>query len=142
MNELKTKQNENDVMEFLNQFVDSEQKKEDSLSLIKLMENITSCPPKMWGTSIIGFDNYHYQSERSRQQGDWFIIGFSPRKAAISLYVYTGLPEHEHLLVSLGKFKKGKACLYINKLSDIDIDALKKIMIERISYYKKRYPHQ
>jgi hypothetical protein len=93
----------------------------------------------MWGPSIIGFDKYHYKSDRSTQEGDWPIIGFSPRKAAISLYVFTGLPEHEYLLENLGKFKMGKACIYVNKLSDINPEVLDKLMKETIKYMKSRY---
>lgn len=104
------------------------------------MKNFTGFDPKMWGKSIIGFGCYHYKYEKSRQEGDWFLTGFSPRKAAISLYVFTGLPEHEYLLENLGKFKKGKACIYIKKLSDIDLDILKKIMKETISYWRTKYP--
>jgi hypothetical protein len=93
----------------------------------------------MWGSTMIGFGSYHYKSERSKQEGDWPLVGFSPRKAAISLYVFTGLPEHEHLLKDLGKFKMGKACIYVKKLSDINLDALKIIMGETIRFLKTKY---
>ena len=95
MAELKTTQNDADVTEFVNSFADTEQKRKDSFELIKLMQDFTGFEPKMWGSSIIGFGSYHYKSERSRQEGDWPLVGFSPRKAAISLYVYTGTKEHE-----------------------------------------------
>ena len=113
MAELKTRKNDADVTEFINAFADTEQKRNDSFGLLKLMREFTGFEPKMWGPSIIGFGQYHYKSERSSQEGDWFLVGFSPRKAAISLYVYTGAPEHEHLLEGLGKFKRGAACIYI-----------------------------
>lgn len=138
MAELKTKQNTADVSEFINQFADSEQKRKDSFELLKLMQDITGYEPKMWGQSIIGFGSYHYKSEKSRQEGDWFLIGFSPRKAAISLYVYTGAKEHEYLLEGLGKFKMGQACLYIKKLADINQDVLKKIMKATIDHLQKK----
>lgn len=128
MAELKTKQNDADVIEFINTFAESEQRKKDSFELLKIMQAFTGYEPKMWGPTMIGFGSYHYKSERSTQEGDWLLVGFSPRKAAISLYVYTGSPKHEHLLKDLGKFKMGKACIYINKLSDINIDALKNLM--------------
>jgi len=128
MAELKTKQNNADVKEFINTFAESEQRKKDSFELLKIMQEFTGYEPKMWGPMMIGFGSYHYKSERSTQEGDWLLVGFSPRKAAISLYVYTGSPKHEHLLKDLGKFKMGKACIYINKLSDINIDALKNLM--------------
>jgi len=139
MAELKTKQNNADVSEFINSFADSEQKRIDSFELIKLMQDFTGFEPKMWGSSIIGFGNYHYKSERSRQEGDWPLVGFSPRKAAISLYVYTGAKEHEQLLNGLGKYKMGKACIYIKKLADINQDALRKLMKVTIEYLQSRY---
>lgn len=139
MAELKTKQNEADVIEFINTFADTEQKRKDGLELLKLMQDFTGFEPKMWGASIIGFGSYHYKSERSRQEGDWPLVGFSPRKAAISLYVYTGAKEHEHLLEGLGKFKMGKACIYVKKLSDIDQDVLKKIMKETIEFLQSKH---
>ena len=98
MAELKTKLNSASVEEFINKAADTEQKRNDSFELVRLMHGFTGFEPRMWGTSIIGFGSYHYKSERSRQEGDWPLVGFSPRKAAISLYVYTGLKEHEHLL--------------------------------------------
>ena len=139
MAELKTKQNNADVMEFINSVTDTEQKRADSLELLKLMKDFTGFNPKMWGASIIGFGSYHYKSERSRQEGDWPLVGFSPRKAAISLYVYTGNPEHEHLLNNLGKFKMGKACIYIKKLSDINQDALKRLIKATIDFLETKY---
>lgn len=139
MAELKTKQTNVDVSEFINTFADTEQKRKDSFELLKLMKDFTGFEPKMWGQSIIGFGSYHYKSERSTQEGDWPVIGFSPRKAAISLYVYTGTKEHEYLLEGLGKFKMGKACIYVKKLSDINQDVLKKLMKETIDYIKSRY---
>ncbi len=108
MAEIKTKQTNADVHEFINSFSDTEQKRKDSFELLKLMQTSTGCEPKMWGPSIIGFGSYHYKSERSKQEGDWPLVGFSPRKAAISLYVYTGSAQHEHLLKNLGKFKMAK----------------------------------
>ena len=142
MAELKTKQTEADVTDFINSFADTEQKRKDSFELLGLMEDITGCKPTMWGTSMIGFGSYHYKSERSRQEGDWPLVGFSPRKAAISLYVYTGAADHEHLLDGLGKFKLGKACIYIRKLSDIDQEILKNLIMKTVDYLKSRYKNQ
>lgn len=139
MAELKTKQHDADVFEFINSFANTEQKREDSYELVRLMQEFTGHPPKMWGSSIIGFGSYHYKSERSRQEGDWLLVGFSPRKAAISLYVFTGNPDHEHLLNDLGKYKIGKACIYIKKLSDIDQDALKRLMRATIDFLAEKY---
>jgi len=137
--EIKTKQTNANVSKFINQFVDSEQKRKDSFELIKLMQEFTGFKPKMWGPTMIGFGVYHYKSERSRQEGDWPLVGFSPRKAAISLYVYTGAKEHEYLLKDLGKFKIGKVCIYVKKLSDIDQGALKRLMKASIDYVQKKY---
>lgn len=139
MAELKTQQTNEDVREFINRFADSEQKKKDSFELLKFMQEVTGYEPKMWGASIIGFGSYHYKSERSRQEGDWPLVGFSPRKAAISLYVYSGMPEHEHLLKNLGKFKMGKACIYVKKLEDIDRNELKKLIQETIQFLQAKY---
>ena len=139
MAELKTKQTNADVHEFINTNADTDQKRRDSFELLKLMHDVTGCEPKMWGPSIIGFGSYHYKSERSRQEGDWPLIGFSPRKSAISLYVYTGSSEHQHLLKNLGKFKMGKACIYIKKLSDIDQNELKNLMKATIDFLKSKY---
>lgn len=139
MAELKTKQHDADVFEFINNFANTEQKRVDSYELVKLMEEVTGQPPKMWGPSIIGFGCYHYKSDRSRQEGDWPLVGFSPRKAAISLYVFSGSPDHEYLLEDLGKYTMGKACIYIRKLADIDQEALKKIMCATIVFLEEKY---
>jgi len=141
MPELKTKQHNADVYEYIKAVADTEQKLKDSFELLNLMQDFTGYEPKMWGASIIGFGSYHYKSERSRQEGDWPLVGFSPRKAAISLYVFTGAKEHEYLLTDLGKFKIGKACIYVKKLSDINQDALRKIMKETIDYLKTKYSY-
>ncbi len=139
MAELKTKETEKDVFAFLDTFVGSEQKMKDSLELIAFMEAITGEPAKLWGDSIIGFGKYHYKSTRSKQEGDWPLIGFSPRKAAISLYVFSGMPEHTSLLEGLGKYKMGKACIYIKKCADIDMAVLKKMALATIAFLKDHY---
>lgn len=138
MAKTKTTTTQASVPDFINSFADTEQKKEDSFKLIGLMAEVSGAEAKMWGPSIIGFGNYHYRYE-SGHEGDAPLIGFSPRKAAISLYVFTGLPKHEHLLADLGKFKMGKACIYIKKLADIDQSALAKLMKETIAYLKSKY---
>jgi hypothetical protein len=139
MAELKTKTTDQDVHDFILSFTDTEQKQKDSLEILKLMEEITECKPKMWGLSMIGFGSYHYKSDRSNQEGDWPLVGFSPRKSAISLYVYTGNEEHEYLLKNLGKFKKGKTCIYIKKLSDINQSELKNLIKETINFLRSKY---
>ncbi len=102
------------------------------------MRDISGHEPYMWGPSIVGFGNYHYKYE-SGHEGDAPLLGFSPRKAAISLYVFTGLEKHEHLLNDLGKFKRGKACIYAKKLADINIEALNKLMQTSMDYLKEKY---
>jgi len=139
MAELKTKKNDADVSDFINLFADTEQKKKDSFEILKLMQDFTGYEPKMWGATMIGFGSYHYKSEKSRQEGDWPLVGFSPRKAAISLYVYSGCAGQEELLKGLGKFKMGKGCIYIKKLSDINQDVLKKIMKTTIDFLKSKH---
>jgi len=136
---LKTVQTDANVLEFIDSFANTEQKKTDSYELLKLMNDFTGFEPKMWGPSIIGFGSYHYKSERSRQEGDWPLVGFSPRKAAISLYVYSGCDGQEELLKNLGKFKMGKGCIYIKKLTDINPEVLKQIMASTIDFLKEKH---
>lgn len=115
----KTAATQQNVFDFIEEFSTTEQKKTDALQLIALMKQLSGFEPYMWGTSIVGFGTYHYKYE-SGHEGDAPLLGFSPRKTAISLYVFTGLEQHESLLEGLGKYKRGKACIYINKLSDIE----------------------
>lgn len=123
---LKTKENNADVRAFLNSIKNDQQKK-DSLHLLDLMRVISGVEPKMWGKQMIGFGNYTYETKAGKV-GEWFLIGFSPRKNNISLHLMFGLEEQADLLDKLGKHSKGKGCLYINKLEDIDEKALKEIM--------------
>ena len=126
------------VFDFINEFADTEQKRKDSFELLELMQSVSGYEPKMWGSSIIGFGSYHYKYE-SGHEGNAPLLGFSPRKAAISLYVFTGLKEHEPLLENLGKFKMGKACIYVKKLSDIDTVKLTSLMNETINFLRAKY---
>lgn len=124
------------VTDFINSYVDNEQKKIDSFRLIELMREWTGCEPKMWGPTIIGFGNYHYKYA-SGHEGDAPILGFSPRKAEFSLYVYSPTEESKNLLTGLGKFRIGKVCIYVKKLSDINIDVLEKLSHISITYVKE-----
>ncbi|HEY0261541.1 MAG TPA: DUF1801 domain-containing protein [Chitinophagales bacterium] len=135
----KTAETEVSVLDFIKAFADSDQKQKESFELLKLLEKATGFPAKMWGPSIIGFGSYHYKYE-SGHEGEAPLAGFSPRKSAISLYVFTGLKEHEYLLENLGKFKMGKACIYASKLADINQDVLVKLVRETVSYLQKKYP--
>lgn len=125
--EIKTKQNSASVADFINSIPD-EQKRKDSQVILKLMEKATKEKPKMWGSSMIGFGNVRYKSPTSGREVDWFKIGFSPRKANLSLNLID-LQRHAEALKKLGKHKAGMGCLYINKLADIDIKVLEKMII-------------
>ncbi len=127
MAELKTKKTEASVEDFLNSVAD-EKKKADGLTLLKIFKKVTKEEPKMWGESIVGFGQYHYKSERSSQQGDWPLVGFSPRKQNLTLYVMSGFDKLSGLLAKLGKHKTSVGCLYINKLSDVDLDVLEEVV--------------
>lgn len=118
--------------------LENHQKKTDSYKLIELMSQVSGCEATMWGPTIIGFGNYHYKYD-SGHEGDAPVLGFSPRKAAISLYVFTGLEEHEHLLSGLGKYSMGKACIYAKKLADINTEHLTTLMQETIKYVENKY---
>lgn len=137
---IKTTLNDASVTDFINTFAETEQRRKDGFELLKIMEDYTGYEAKMWGPSMIGFGTYHYKSERSKQEGDWPLVGFSPRKTAISLYVYMGTPVNEALLKELGKFKMGKGCIYVNKLADINIEVLKKMMSETIMRLQEKFP--
>lgn len=139
MAEPKTKPHDGSVDEFIQSFANTEQKKADSYRLIKIMEETTGFPPQMWGASIIGFGVWHYKSDRSKQEGDWPLVGFSPRKAAISLYVTMGQKGQAHLLEKLGKFTMGKACIYIKKLDDINREVLVELMKDSMAFLEKKY---
>ena len=121
--EIKTKETTASVADFVNT-IPEEQKRKDSLVLLKLMEKATKEKPKMWGASMIGFGNKRYQSPATGREVDWFRIGFSPRKANLSLYLFINIQSHADDLKKLGKHKTGVGCLYINKLDDIDMKVL------------------
>jgi hypothetical protein len=124
--ELKTKVNESSVTGFLNG-VEDEQKRKDSFEILRMIEQVTKEQPKMWGTSIVGFGSYHYKGKSGRE-GDWMIIGFSPRKQNLTLYLPGGLEHFQGLLSKLGKHSTGKGCLYIKRLSDVDVEVLKELI--------------
>ncbi|MFZ2484451.1 MAG: DUF1801 domain-containing protein [Minisyncoccia bacterium] len=139
MAELKTKVNSASVTAFIRKVPD-ETKREDSFALLKLFKSITKKEPKMWGTSIIGFGLYHYKSERSTQEGDWPLTGFSPRKQNLTIYIMPGFKTHGPLLKKLGKHKiSGGSCIYINKLDDVNIAVLKQIIKKSYLAMKKKH---
>ena len=134
----KTTQTEVNVTDFINSYVDKEQKKVDSFKLIELMSEWTGYEPKMWGPTIIGFGSYHYKYA-SGHEGDAAILGFSPRKAQFSLYIYSKTEKSDELLKNFGKFKMGKACIYIKKLADIDLSILEQLCKETIAYLNEHH---
>lgn len=138
MAKTKTTYTGQDVTEFVNSYVDNEQKKADSFRLIELMQEWSDSEPKMWGPSIIGFGNYHYKYA-SGHEGDAPVLAFSPRKTALTFYVYSNTEKSEALLANLGKFKMSKACIYVKKLSDIDTDVLKELCMESIKYISEHH---
>ncbi len=126
------------VADFIHSFVDKESKREDSFRLTQLMQEWSGHEPRMWGPTIIGFGNYHYKYA-SGHEGDAPIIGFSPRKAEFSLYVYTPGEENEQLLGQLGKFRMTKACIYFKKLSDLRLDILEKLCKATLRYIEANH---
>ncbi len=123
---IKTKETSASVEDFINS-VESEQKRKDSFVILEMMKKATGEEPKMWGSSIIGFGNKRYKSPATDREVDWFLIGFSPRKANLTVYLID-LKQHATDLEKLGKHKTGGGCLYINKLEDIDIKVLKEMI--------------
>lgn len=135
MAELKTQKTNASVKKFIDSV--DEKKREDSKKFLKIFEDVTKEKAAMWGKSIIGFGKYHYKSKRSSQEGDWFYVGFSPRKAAFSIYLMSGFNGYEDLLKDLGTYKKSSGCcLYIKKLEDVNIPVLKKLIRKSVSAVK------
>ena len=135
MAEVKTKQNEQNVEDFLNGISD-EKRRADCFAVLEMMKKITGEEPKMWGASIVGFGNYRYKYESGRE-GDWFMAGFSPRKTSLTLYIMSGFTHYDELLGKLGKHKTGKSCLYINKLEDINSEVLEELINDSVENVKK-----
>lgn len=139
MYEQKTKENENSVYEFIEN-IEHPRKREDAYKLLEIYEETTGSPAKMWGTSIIGFGSYHYVYPTGHE-GDAPYVGFSPRKAKISLYLMLSEDDREQLLSKLGKHTTGKACVYINKLDDIDLEVLKQLIQRSVACLQELYPN-
>ncbi|MEQ6353601.1 DUF1801 domain-containing protein [Lysinibacillus sp. M3] len=140
MYELKTKETDESVIEFIKN-VDHPKKREDAYRLLDIFAEVTGYEARMWGPSIIGFGKYHYKY-KSGHEGDAPLVGFSPRKAKISLYFAPGDSERDNLLKVFGKHTTGKACVYINKLADIDVEILKSLIQRSVSFLKETYPDQ
>lgn len=135
MSENKTRANDSDVMAFLNA-VEPEKKREDSFTIMELMEEVTGEKATMWGTSIVGFGSYHYKYQSGRE-GDMPLVGFSPRKQAITLYIMPGFDTYENLMSQLGKHKTGKSCLYIKKIEDVDMEVLRELVKQSAAHMKE-----
>jgi len=134
MSKPKTQKTKASVEEFLKS-VANERKRKDSLAILELMREVTGEKPAMWGTSIIGFGTYHYKYASGRE-GEWPLVGFSPRKQNLALYIMSGFDQYESLLEDLGKYKIGKSCLYINKLDDVDRKTLRELIRQSVVHMK------
>lgn len=143
MYELKTKETDNSVIEFIEfiETVENPKKKEDAYKLLDIFTETTGFPAKMWGPSIIGFGSYHYKYA-SGHEGDAPLVGFSPRKAKTSLYFAPGESKRAEMLERFGKHTTGKACVYINKIADIDIAVLQELIIASVDFLKETYPEK
>jgi hypothetical protein len=137
MAENKTTRNKGSVTKFLNSVKD-EQKIKDAYALLDLIKKTTGLEPELWGTSLIGFGNYHYKYESGRE-GDFFLTGFSPRKQNLTVYIMPGFERYTDLMKKLGKYKTGKSCLYLKKLEDINLEVLKELIRESVDYMNKKY---
>ncbi len=138
MAELKTKKNKASVTGYLKS-VENEQRRKDSLRLLEIFKEVTKMQPKMWGGSIVGFGEYHYKSERSSQEGDWPLTGFSPRKRNMTVYIMPGFTNYQDLMNRLGRHKVSVSCIYFNKLDDIDVKVLKQVIRRSVADMKKIY---
>ena len=138
MAELKTKLNDASVKDFIDN-VENDQTRHDCYRIVEMMQKATEAPPKMWGTSIVGFGTYHYRYASGRE-ADWLQVGFSPRKQALSIYLMGDFEERQELLQQLGKHTTGKGCLYIKRLSDVDEDVLFKLINASVHYTSQVYP--
>ncbi len=137
MAELKTRKNDRSVDGFIAS-LDDERKRRASHTLVALMRDITGSEPSMWGENIVGFGKYRFKYASGREI-DWMLTGFSPRKRALSIYVMTGFDGQDEIMGALGKHKTGKSCLYVNKLDDIDMDALRRLLEASVSRLVEKY---
>jgi hypothetical protein len=135
MPELKTKKNDQNVDDFLKK-EENPSRRKDCYEILEIMKDITQEEPRMWGDNIIGFGEYKYK-QKSGQEGEWMLIGFSPRKQNLTLYIMSGFTRYDNLMKNLGKYKTGKSCLYIKKLSDINKDTLKELAKESVNFIKE-----
>lgn len=137
MSQLKTRQSEKSVEDFLSK-ISNEKIKNDCYKILQIMKSITKQEPKIWGDKIIGFGSFHYKS-KSGQEGDWYLTGFSPQKDKISIHTLVYLDNFKDLTEKLGKFKNTKSCLYVKSLDDININVLKELIKKSIKKTKETY---
>ncbi len=135
MAELKTKPTKQSVKDFVDAIKDEQQKK-DCRTVSRIMKRITKANPKMWGPGIVGFGSYHYKYASGRE-GDWFLVGFAPRKQNLTLYIMSGFKKYSALLKKLGKHKIGVSCLYVKRLDDVDMDVLTELIEDSVAYVRK-----
>lgn len=133
----KTRPTEVDPREFI-AAVEHPVRRADAQTLLEMMERVTGCKPRMWGPSIVGFGRYHYRYDSGRE-GELMLTGFSPRKANLVLYVLPGYDDLGDQLAELGKHRVGKSCLYVNKLADVDLDVLERIVADGVTTMRERY---
>jgi hypothetical protein len=139
MSEIKTKPSNLDIDEFL-MSVEPDKKRSDSIELKKLFDSVVKEKPTLWNNNMIGYGSYHYKSDRSKQEGDWPLTGFSPRKQNIAIYIMSHVGNYKDLLSKLGKYKiSSGSCIYVNKIEDINLDVLKEIISTSVSDMKKTY---
>ncbi len=137
MAENKTKATKASVTEFINA-IDDKEKRADARKVAAMMRKATGKRAQMWGPSIVGYGTYHYKYESGRE-GDFMITGFSPRKQALTVYILAGFERYDSLMARLGKYKTGKSCLYIKRLSDVDEDVLQQLIDGSVKYMRKNY---
>ncbi|MBI4928305.1 MAG: DUF1801 domain-containing protein [Anaerolineae bacterium] len=138
MAELKTRPGPTDPTVFINTLSD-EQRRSDCLALIAMLQEITGAPAELWGADIVGFGRYAYRYA-SGHTGEWMVIGFSPRKQYLTLYIMSGFDQYEDLLSRLGKHKTGKSCLYVNKLADLDQSVLRELAARSVAHMRATNP--
>lgn len=136
MAENKTQPTDASVTAFLDA-VENETRRSDARRVLELMREVTGEEPRMWGPGIVGFGDYHYRYDSGRE-GDWFLTGFSPRKANLVLYIMSGFPRHAELMERLGKHRTGKSCLYVNRLDDLDLDVLRELIRRSVEHVANR----
>ena len=138
MAELKTKKTNASVMRFLRS-VENERRRNDGIQLLKIFKGVTKKQSRLWGSSIVGFGEYHHKSERSSQEGDWPLTGFSPRKSAMNIYIMPGFTNYQDLMSQLGQHKSSVSCVYFTKLEKINVGVLKQLIRRSVTDRKRRY---